>query len=229
MAQQNNNEHPSSSTDSSAKVESRYITSPPPTTRLKTSPSMTSRKKCTSERCPRISDACFKRELRPCHSRRQEKSLIHTSTPKGALATYINQRAMQTQSQPLSRASAPTTTTSTPSDAVFRSAIASAQRLCKYHVQFGDGARTFERGSDKFNNVPSIGKRECRGWPKRRFLSPKGRNRRKQIASRWRGRALLSIIRPTKPQLRLGPNGTQLCYVRRTEQTSNATEKHAKL
>ena len=32
------------------------------------------------------------------------------------------------------------------------------QRLCKYHVQFGDNARTCERGCDKFGSVPSNGK-----------------------------------------------------------------------
>ena len=32
------------------------------------------------------------------------------------------------------------------------------QKLCKYHVQFGDSARTCERGCDKFTNVPSNGK-----------------------------------------------------------------------
>ena len=31
------------------------------------------------------------------------------------------------------------------------------QRLCKYHVQFGDGARTCERGCDKFAKMPSNG------------------------------------------------------------------------
>ena len=32
------------------------------------------------------------------------------------------------------------------------------QRLCKYHIQFGDGARTCERGCDKFASTPSNGK-----------------------------------------------------------------------
>ena len=32
------------------------------------------------------------------------------------------------------------------------------QRLCKYHVQFGDNARTCEKGCDKFGSVPSNGK-----------------------------------------------------------------------
>ena len=32
------------------------------------------------------------------------------------------------------------------------------QKLCKYHIQFGDGARTCERGCDKFASVPSNGK-----------------------------------------------------------------------
>ena len=32
------------------------------------------------------------------------------------------------------------------------------QKLCKYHIQFGDGARTCERGCDKFASVSSNGK-----------------------------------------------------------------------
>ena len=32
------------------------------------------------------------------------------------------------------------------------------QKLCRYHVQFGDAAKTCEKGCDKFNNVPSNGK-----------------------------------------------------------------------
>ena len=32
------------------------------------------------------------------------------------------------------------------------------QKLCRYHIQFGDGARTCERGCDKFNSIPSNGK-----------------------------------------------------------------------
>ena len=32
------------------------------------------------------------------------------------------------------------------------------QKLCKYHIQFGDGARTCERGCEKFSSVPSNGK-----------------------------------------------------------------------
>ena len=31
------------------------------------------------------------------------------------------------------------------------------KKLCKYHIQFGDGARTCERGCDRFQDVPSNG------------------------------------------------------------------------
>ena len=80
---------------------------------------------------------------------------------------FRNQQRRKTE-QPAS-SSAPNSRSGTPTSAPDRGKPPTGQRfenkgaptvkkLCKYHVQFGDKARTCERGCDMFSSVPSNGK-----------------------------------------------------------------------
>ena len=133
----------------------------------------------------KVADSYFDAEGRPRHSSQSTNGVnaIHASLENLSLDDENDINAVPRRFQPRNRfrnqrpkneppatASAPNSRSSTPSGTPERSkppqggqrrehkGPSTVQKLCKYHVQFGDKALTCEKGCDRFTNNPSNGK-----------------------------------------------------------------------
>ena len=137
------------------------------------------------EEAAKVADSYFDAEGRPRHSSQPTNSVnaVHSSLENLNLDDENDVNAVSRRFQPRNRfrnqrpkndapatTSAPSSRSSTPSSAAERGkppqggqrreykGPSTLQKLCKYHVQFGDKALTCEKGCDRFTNVPSNGK-----------------------------------------------------------------------
>ena len=130
----------------------------------------------------KVADSYFDNEGRPRHSNNSSSNVnavpaalenlnLDDDDDINAVGRKFPQRNRfrnQRKNESSSTASAPNSRSGTPNSAPDRGKVAgqrreykgppTLQKLCKYHVQFGDNARTCERGCDKFANMPSNGK-----------------------------------------------------------------------
>ena len=133
----------------------------------------------------KVADSYFDSEGRPRHSTQSATSVSAVSSSLENLALdndeevnavnrggpqrsrFRNQRNKNPQSSGANQPFASKPRSGTPSNATDRGkpptsgqrreykGPSTLQKLCKYHIQFGDNARTCEKGCDKFTNMPS--------------------------------------------------------------------------
>ena len=133
----------------------------------------------------KVADSYFDAEGRPRHSSQSTNGVnaIHASLENLSLDDENDINAVPRRFQPRNRfrnqqrrkndppsaTPAPNSRSGTPSSAPERGkppqsarreykGPSTVQRLCKYHVQFGDEARTCEKGCEKFSSIPPNGK-----------------------------------------------------------------------
>ena len=128
----------------------------------------------------KVADSYFDSEGRPRHSSHSASNVnaipfenlsLDDDEDVNAVGRKFPQRnRFRKKNEPSPSSSTPTSRSSTPSNASDRGkppqngqrreykGPSTIQKLCKYHVQFGDSAKTCERGCEKFASTPSNGK-----------------------------------------------------------------------